>query len=618
MTQSVTPSVSTRARGGRNHLTRRLLLLITCGLLAEGLVWGLGTALAADPSASPASGKVTLRLGWTNDPDNLNPFVGYESSSYEVWALNYDMLIGYAADGSPEPQLAESWSVSDDGLVWTFKIRQGVKWQDGTPLTAKDVAFSYNVIIDQNLTAYSTYTKGIKKVRVVDDYTVEMICEKPKANMERLWIYVLPEHIWNTGKNPEKMRATLPIVGTGPFQCVEWKKGGFVRMEKNPNYWGKEPTIDEILFETYTNADTMTQDLKAGNLDGAYDIPSAQFNAFKSLEGFNALSFNLFMWEYLSFNCYEGSSSLGNPVLRDPKFRLALAWAIDRNKCATIAWGGLARPGTTAIPPDEYPANFDAHYEPTAAEMQGFDPEKSKQMLDAAGYKDSNGDGIREGKDGKPIKLTLYSRAESMASQSQGKLIAGWFKSIGLDIDYRVIDDGALSDKLYNYDGDCNYAPDYDMYIWDFFGYADPGDTLVSFTTGQIEWWNDPCWSNAEYDKLAVSQYSEMDVPKRLDELKRMQQIMYNEVPEVVLDYPPSLEVVNTSRWEGWTPFMNGGVFYTNYSIASYLNLKPKVDAKASGGSSTTLIVVVVVVVVIAAVVVWLLLRRRGTATVEE
>ena len=248
MTQSVTPSVSTRARGGRNHLTRRLLLLITCGLLAEGLVWGLGTALAADPSASPASGKVTLRLGWTNDPDNLNPFVGYESSSYEVWALNYDMLIGYAADGSPEPQLAESWSVSDDGLVWTFKIRQGVKWQDGTPLTAKDVAFSYNVIIDQNLTAYSTYTKGIKKVLVVDDYTVEIICEKPKANMERLWIYVLPEHIWNTGKNPEKMRATLPIVGTGPFQCVEWKKGGFVRMEKNPNYLCKEPTIDEILF----------------------------------------------------------------------------------------------------------------------------------------------------------------------------------------------------------------------------------------------------------------------------------------------------------------------------------------------------------------------------------
>ena len=617
MTRDVTPSVRTRARGGRNHLTRRLLLLITCGLLAAGLVWGLGSAVAADPSASPASGKVTLRLGWTNDPDNLNPFVGYESSSYEVWALNYDMLIGYGTDGSPKPQLAESWTVSDDGLVWTFKIRQGVNWQDGEPLTAKDVAFSYNVIIDQNLTAYSTYTNGIKEARVVDDYTVEMICDKPKANMERLWIYVIPEHIWGKAKDLEKMATALPIIGSGPFQAVEWKKGQFVRMEKNPNYWGKAPVIDEILFETYTNSDTMTQDLKAGSLDGAYDIPSAQFNAFKGMAGFDPISYNLFMYEYLSFNCYEAPSSLGNPVLRDPKFRLALAWAVDREKCATIAWNGLARVGTTAIPPDEYPANFDAHYEPTAEEMQGFDIEKSKQMLDAAGYTDGNGDGIREYK-GKPIKLTLYSRAESLSSQSQGKLIAGWFKEIGLDIDYRVIDDGALSDKLYNYDADCNYAPDYDIYLWDFFGYADPGDSLVNFTTDQIEWWNDPCWSNAEYDKLAVQQYSEMDVPTRLDLLKRMQQIMYNEVPEVVLDYPPSLEVVNTSRWDGWTPFMDGGVFYTNYNIDSYLNLKPKVAEEASSGSSTNLIIVIVALVVVAAVVVWLLVRRRGSATVEE
>jgi len=296
----------------------RLFVLVCASVLFVGLVAGIGMALAADESPSPGESKVVLKLGWTNEPDNLNPFVGYEGSSYEVWALNYDMLIGYAAeDGSPEGRIAESWEVSDDGLTWTFKIREGVKWQDGTPLTASDVAFSYNVIIDNDLTAYSTYTKNIDHVRAMDDTTVEMVCSQPKANMERLWVYVLPEHIWGKLKNVEKYRMEYPIVGSGPFQCAEWKKGNYVKMVKNPGYWGPEPTIDEIYFQYYTNSDTMAQEVRSGVLDGAVDIPTAQFKTFGDLEGFDAVAYNIFLWEYLSFNCYSEPQSLGDPVLRD-------------------------------------------------------------------------------------------------------------------------------------------------------------------------------------------------------------------------------------------------------------------------------------------------------------
>ncbi|HOT23512.1 MAG TPA: ABC transporter substrate-binding protein [Thermoleophilia bacterium] len=590
----------------------RLFVLVCASVLFVGLVAGIGMALAADESPSPGESKVVLKLGWTNEPDNLNPFVGYEGSSYEVWALNYDMLIGYAAeDGSPEGRIAESWEVSDDGLTWTFKIREGVKWQDGTPLTASDVAFSYNVIIDNDLTAYSTYTKNIDHVRAIDDTTVEMVCSQPKANMERLWVYVLPEHIWGKLKNVEKYRMEYPIVGSGPFQCAEWKKGNYVKMVKNPGYWGPEPTIDEIYFQYYTNSDTMAQEVRSGVLDGAVDIPTAQFKTFGDLEGFDAVAYNIFLWEYLSFNCYSEPQSLGDPVLRDVKFRQALNWAVDKQKCVDIAWSGLAVPGTTVIPPDEFPADWDAHYEPTADETYGFDLDKARQLLDEAGYTDSDGDGVRESK-GKPIKLRLWARSESLSSQNMGKLIAGWFSDIGLKIEFQVMDDGAISDKLYNYDADCAYAPDYDMYIWDFWGYADPGDTLSSFTTDQIEWWNDPCWSNAEFDRLAKEQYGEMDPAARLDMIHRMQQIMYVESPEIVVDYPSTLEVVNTDRWEGWTPFMDGGVFYTNYAIDSYLNLKPKAAEEAGGSSATTAIVVVVVIAVVIALVAWLLLHGRG------
>jgi peptide/nickel transport system substrate-binding protein len=607
------PGVEVTMRSAIHSRARhRWLAAAVTVVLAAGLIVGIGSALAADESPSPASGKVVLRLGWTNEPDNLNPFIGYEGSAYEVWALNYDMLIGYAAkDGSPEPKIAESWTVSDDGLLWTFKIRQGVKWQDGEPLTASDVAFSYNVIIENDLSAYSTYTKNIKEVRVVDDATVEMVCSKPKANMERLWVYVLPEHIWGQMKNVEKARVEYPIIGSGPFQCTEWKKGSYVKMVKNPDYWGPEPTVDEIYFQYYTNSDTMAQEVKSGMLDGANDVPPAQYATFEGVEGFDPISYNIYLWEYLAFNCYGESTSLGNPVLRDVKFRQALNWAVDKQKCVDIGWNGLATVGTTAIPPDQYPADWDAHYEPTADEMYGFDLEKAKQLLDEAGYTDNDGDGLREYK-GKPIKLRLWARSESLSSQNMGKLIAGWFEQVGLDIQFTVMEDAAISDKLYNYNADCYYAPDYDMYIWDFWGYADPGDTLSSFTTAQIEWWNDPCWSNAEFDKLAEDQYSEMDQAARLDMIHRMQQIMYDETPEIVLDYPPTLEVVNTTKWDGWTPYQNGGVFYTNYNIDSYLNLTPQSAEEESSSNTTTVIIVVVVAVVIIALIAWLALRGRS------
>ncbi len=601
----------------------RWLLLSVMLLLLIGLVWGLAGAFGSSSSPSPAAGKVILRVGWVNDPDNLNPFIGYESSSFEIWHLNYDMLVGYkASDGSPAPELAESWETSSDGKTWTFHLRHGISWQDGVPFTASDVAFTFNYIVDNatDLAAMSAYTNLIKHVNVVDPYTVEFVCSKPKANMLRMWVPVLPEHIWS--KVPAKDAGSKyqnkpPIIGTGPFQTVEVKKGEFVRMEANPHYWRAKPTIQEILFQTYTNADTMAQELKAGTLDVAYSIPSAQFKQIGATPGLKAIEYNTKAWEYLDFNCYNDPASLGNPVLKDVKFRQAVSWAIDRQKLCDLAWNGHATPGTTMMPPDVWPANWNAHYEPTAAEKFGFDLNKAKAMLDAAGYKDTNGDGIRDYK-GKPIKLRLWARSESTSSQTEGKLIAGWFSDLGLKIDYQVMDDGVISEKLYNAtNGGNTYAPDFDMYIWDWVGYADPGDTLVSFTTDQIWMWNDTNWSNKEYDTLAVAQQSEMDPAKRLAMIHRMQEIFYVDAPEVILDYPKDLEAYNVDKWQGWVRYNGGAVIYSNDNIDSYLFLKP-MEKAASSNSSTLLTAGIVIAAVLVIGIVGFVMMRRRPHAVEE
>ncbi|RPI31027.1 MAG: ABC transporter substrate-binding protein [Actinomycetota bacterium] len=278
----------------RHRRTPFVIVLILLAALAVSLIAGLASA-AAEESASPAAAadgdKVIYRVGWTGDADNLNPFIGYVSPSFEVWYLTYDSLIGYdpatlsPTEGENATGLATGWTTSEDGLVWTFTLRQNAKWSDGEPLTADDVAFTYNYIIENDMGNFTAYTNLIEKATVIDDYTVEFTCSSPKPDMIRHWVPILPEHVWS-GMSPtdagKNFQNPPPIVGSGPFTCEEWNKNSYIRMVKNPNWWGDEPAIDEIYFMYFTNADTMVQDLKAGNIDGCVDLTAAQMALFEN------------------------------------------------------------------------------------------------------------------------------------------------------------------------------------------------------------------------------------------------------------------------------------------------------------------------------------------------
>ena len=611
------------ARGSGGY-GRRRAAIIAVAILTLLVALAAGASLAgASSSPTPASDTVTLRLGWTESPLNLNPFIGY-SNSYEVWLLNYDTLVGVGADGLPskETGLAQDWELSPDQKTWTFHLRPGVKWQDGEPLTARDVAFTFNTIIEKEM-SLAVYLQDVEKAVAVDDTTLKVYCSAPKANMllTQVYIYIVPEHLWGklTAEAMENTyRIPLPIVGSGPFQTVEFEKDGYVKMVRNPTYWGKQPTIDEVIFQYYTNTDTMVTDLKSGAIDGAQVIPPEQFRRLETEAGLEAIAYPLYNWEYIDVNCYESPDSLGNPVLRDPAFRVAMAWAIDRRKCAELGWSGLADVGYGIFPKAGWPEDADPYYEPASEDVIGFDLEKAKQLLDDAGYVDGDGDGVRENKDGKPIELRLWSRAISPPSQTQGKLIAGWLRDIGLGIELTVVDEGYMGDAMYNFKGDA-YAPDYDLALWDFMGYIDPGDSAACFTTEEIGNYNEMNWSNAEYDRLTREQYREMDTAARMELLKQGQAVMYAEQPMIVIDYPSVLQAVNTSRWEGWQPYVGGSVWNNFLDRRSYLELKPKVAAAEDGGDSSSPIIWVTVGVVAflgAGVVVWL--RRRGRGRVVE
>ena len=158
-------------------------------------------AVGGQAQALEQDGKNIFVVGVLQDVDNLNPFKGITVAAYESWALTYGYLTGYSAeDYSPVPQIAEEWGASEDGLTWTYNLRDDVTFHDGEPLTADDVVYSFQRIIDGESierTNYGSYVKNIESVKAVDDYTVEMTVKQPSAIMNNLAVPILPEHIWS-------------------------------------------------------------------------------------------------------------------------------------------------------------------------------------------------------------------------------------------------------------------------------------------------------------------------------------------------------------------------------------------------------------------------------------
>ena len=253
-------------------------------------------------------------------------------------------------------------------------------------------------------------------------------------------------------------------------------------------------------------------DLKAGNLDVAFGVPVAQFNALKSEPGITAKPADQKYLVELAFNTYASPNSQGNPVLQDVKFRQAVSWAVDKEKIVATCMGGYADVGQSVLVP-----STDDAWTPTAAETFGYDPEKAKQLLDAAGYKDTQRRRHPRGQAGQadqapPVDAQKNRRSSSApVSSSPGRSSRSASAST-----LEVMNDGSISDGIWTYKGS-TYAPDYDLFIWGWSGNIDPDYMLADFITSQIEMWNDCCWSNKEYDSLYLQQASEMDAAKRKD-----------------------------------------------------------------------------------------------------
>jgi peptide/nickel transport system substrate-binding protein len=571
----------------------------------------LGGAVAQEAS-SPAK-KIVFTVGTTSDIVSPNPFKACCGSEYEMMFMNYDLLFNFSpTDLSPSPGLASSYTHSDDYKTWTFTIRSGVKWSDGVPLTAADVAFTFNFIIKNDLGSFNDYFPYSPKITAPDATTVVWKSPKPTfAPTVPPWVYIVPEHIWGkfdgTDEKTIKEFPNVPAVGSGPFHLVEWKEGQFWRMEANKDYWGGSPTIDEVVFKVYSNQEAMVQALKSGEIDFADALLPSLFQSLKGEPNIATHVGPAGYFDNLAYNFGgQGPNATNLPALQDVTVRQAIAYAIDRQQIVQKLMLGNGTPGQgVTLPGGRW------YWQPPAGEEYTFDPAKANQILDDAGYKDTNGDGIRnDPKTGDELEMDVLTIQDLTYSSGEGKLIQGWLKDIGIQVNLKPVS----SSKGYSLWAD----GDFDAYIWDWGGDPDPDFILSIFTTHSCLEWSDGCYSNASYDKMYEHQKSIFNFTDRKAYIDQMQQLLYEQQPELILAYENDLQAYRTDTFTGYVPVPKGpnGYLLFGWGPESYINLHPVQGAAAasssSSGVSTGVWLGIAAAIVVIAGAVILIRRGRG------
>ncbi len=599
-------------------------------------VAGIGASGAQAASSAPSSEDVIFRVGLQQPIDSLNPFTGITATAYELWQLMYDPLIGYSQDFGPQPLIATAVpEISDDGLTYTYDIRQGIKWSDGVPLTAADVAYTFNRVMTGQVEAvnYGGYVKNITKVVAPDDHTVVMTTSKPSPLMSKLAVPIIPEHIWSkidekaVSEFPNEPNTELGGVGSGPFILTEAKTDQFWSLKANPDYYLGAPKIDGVTFTLFDNSSAEVLALKSGDIDFYDEVDADLYPTLEDTPGVTTHSGVYYGFNYITFN--QGAKTVdgesvgdGHPALADPIVRQAIELSMDKQTLVDRSLQGRGEPGTSFIPP----LYSEFHYDPP--EPRSYDVDKANQMLDDAGYT-MGSDGVRvmpadSSDPGRPLEFRLYGRQNSKTSKDTVSFMKGWLAAIGIKADVKIVSENFL----YQVAADGTF----DMYEWGWVVEPDPDYQVSTYTCAQLPYrnangvlkaaLNDSFYCNKKYDQLYEQQSVEVDPAKRADIIKEMQKMIFDDTAYIVTLYYDYLQAYN-SDFTGFEaqPEDPEGPLLFQYGTFTYRNVHLAGDSTStSSDSSNTGIIIggIAVAALLVGGVVFLVSRgRRNTEDVE-
>jgi peptide/nickel transport system substrate-binding protein len=524
-------------------------------------------AVAVDACSAPAtSAKASvIRVGWAIEPDTINPLTTYSTEGVEVLQLVYDHLIQYGLNLKPEPGLATSRAYSPDGKTITYKLRSA-KWHDGKPFTSADAKFTFELIKSKKLSQYAQWVTDLTSADTPDSKTLVLNFSKAQPFDPGLAMPILPQHIWQGLSASQIQRFTNPHpIGTGPYKFVNWKHGQSIEIARNDSWWGKAPAANKITWILFQNEDVAAQSLRAGAVDFMPKIPPTIFAGLAGAQNVKTVSMPSFSFHHIGINVSNNPKSGGNKLLKDRTVRLALSYAVDRKQLVDVALGGQGIPGSVILPA----GLGEWHLDIPLAQQYNANPGKAKALLDAAGYIDRNGSGVRSSKDGKPLSFRLIAIANTSVDVAAARLFRDACAKVGIKLNLTTLDVNTLGSTVYN-----SKAPNWDIFVWGWdSGVYDPDYLLGVPLCSQIGGNNDVYYCNDHYDQLYNEQATELNHARRLALVHEAQQYYYNDAAYIVMWYQNQLQAYRTDTWKGWTPITGGMI--ENFTRDNYLNVRP-------------------------------------------
>lgn len=383
----------------------------------------------------------TLNIGTYADPDTLNPLVGNDMAGSWILNLMYPTLMGLDEEGNKVPYIIEEPEISEDGLTITVTLLDDLKWQDGEPLTSEDIVYSYEVLRDQKLQWQWALLEGVK-METPDEKTVVFQLEKPFPTFITtlgFWQRIVPEHIWAEVEDVKTFTNEDPV-GLGPFQLTDYERGQYYVLE-SVEEWplapeGK-PYLDKVVYKTYPDVNTMVLALKSGDIDlTAKEIPQAAAEELEGNEDFEVVKNVSLGYEHMSIN-------LRNEILKDKAVREAMAMAIDRSKVIDFAFDGNGEIMQGSISPVYSDYQLGNNF-------PEYDVAGAQKVLEEAGYKDTDGDGIRNTPGGENLSFKLMFANTVTEHEKMARIMVDQMKEIGIELVPEPMDKSLQSDKLYN------------------------------------------------------------------------------------------------------------------------------------------------------------------------
>ncbi|KUI38336.1 ABC transporter substrate-binding protein [Mycobacterium sp. GA-2829] len=489
---------------------RRNAVVAACVATALALMvalTGCSTGQRVDLGDAAADNLVAAIAG---EPDQLDPHKTSAYFSFEVLENVFDTLVEPDANLEMRPALAESWEVSPDQRVWTFHLRRGVTFHDGTPFTADDVVYSYRRIIDEELTNVDKFS-AVTDVTAVDPATVRITVDKPTPNLLTNLGGFKGMAIVSRANVESGQIATKPI-GTGPFSFTGATSGDSITLRANPSYWGGPPRISGVTFRFISEPSTALSALQAGEVDWTDSVPPQRVSQLREDDSLRlAVTPSNDYW-YLALN--EAKSPWN-----DVRVRQAIAYAIDRDAIVAATSYGTAAKNQLAIP--------DGNPWYTPYDRYSYDIDKAKDLLAQA--------------NARPERLDMLVTSEYPETVTAAQIIADNLAPLGITVDIRTVDFATWLDEQNN--------GNFDMLMMGWLGNIDPDDFYYAqhHTNGTS---NAQKFSDPEVDRLLDAGRVETDRDTRRDDYAKAATRIADEVSYIYL-YNPSVI-------QAWTPELSG------------------------------------------------------------